>query len=879
MVSVLHLTYSAAGGAGRAARRAAQAAETAGCRSWFAALENADPELGDIAVARAPARPVRAALAERLKTDVQWGHIVKARTSATNTLFSIPYPGVELADAFIAQAADIIHLHWVSWLATPETIRGFLDAGKPVFWTLHDLWPMTGGCHYPAGCEQYRSVCLKCPQLNDPLDIAHAAFAEKRAAYGGHPLLKIVAPSGWMADQARASRILRDCEITVAPNSVETEIFKPAEDREALRAAMGLRPEDLMIIFGSFDNAERRKGASVLREALEIAATTGGLRAALAPRGRLVLASFGRRAELAAGPDVIMLALDEIDDDEKLADAYAAADALAFPSLEDNYPNTILEAMSCGTPTVGFAAGGVAEMIKDGVTGVLCDEIGDPKALAAALRRFAARHHGDVAMREACRARVLAENAMTVVGGRLRALYARALGLPDEPCSAPPAPASHAVRRRARAMFETIALEPAVRATETFYRFPFKAALKQQLQNEIDLADDAAGRELEREMFAARREPPPDANAKMRVAIARTFHAHHSARSGPHQFGRFLDAEEFEADWMSTPLGGGYASPAAKRAASAAAGLGAVAMLVQTNAVELELELLHAALRGSYDLVHFMDGELGGWLAPSAMRAVMDRRDRPALVATFHQPPDILRGLIAPDLLSRFDHVIALSAAQHDFLAQYAPAERMSLIPHGVDTDFFRPPEAERPGLSGSNQGFRLLAVGHWLRDYDAAFAAMRRLAEEAPDLTLDVVCPAELNHKLPDNVTLRSGLSDEELRALYQEADALFMPLKDATANNAILEAMACGLPVISTDVGGVAEAVGPAAAVMAPPGDVDALCAALRDLRGDPMRRRAMGRAARARALELSWPRIAELHAALYRRAIAANRAKGER
>jgi len=108
--------------------------------------------------------------------------------------------------------------------------------------------------------------------------------------------------------------------------------------------------------------------------------------------------------------------------------------------------------------------------------------------------------------------------------------------------------------------------------------------------------------------------------------------------------------------------------------------------------------------------------------------------------------------------------------------------------------------------------------------------------------------------------------LSDEELRCAYWEADLLLLPLTDATANNAILEAMACGLPVVSTDVGGVAEALGAEAGVLCPPRDPAALAEAVGALAAAPERRAEMGRAGRSRAETLSWLRIAALHHDFY-------------
>ena len=174
-----------------------------------------------------------------------------------------------------------------------------------------------------------------------------------------------------------------------------------------------------------------------------------------------------------------------------------------------------------------------------------------------------------------------------------------------------------------------------------------------------------------------------------------------------------------------------------------------------------------------------------------------------------------------------------------------------------------------------------MLLVGHWLRDLTAAFAAVGRLAETGLDFELTIVSPRLPAYKQHPQLVVRSGLSDAELREAYWSADALFLPLLDATANNAILEAMACGLPVISTRISGVEEAVGDEAAMLLPVGDVEGLAAVALDLAADPERRARMGRAGRRRAEALDWANIGRMHDAMYaqlaRRSSAPERAAG--
>ena len=645
-----------------------------------------------------------------------------------------------------------------------------------------------------------------------------------------------------MAGVARNSAILGKRPVHVVRNAIELTVFKPPADRVAMRQAMGIAPKDLMLLFGSFDLVERRKGVALLIEALAGLAEDGRLAAALGQGARVHVGMFGKSPLPEEIPGALLVQFGHVTDDAVLADIYGAADVVCLPSLEDNYPNVIVEAFACGTPCVGYSAGGMAEMIEDGVTGVLVPEVGSVAALQAGLVRFAKQHFRSATMRTACRASAKRNNGPGRVGRQLRALYEGALGRPL--VAADPVLRKRIVRTMANA---PVPLD--VHAGGDLLQFPLNMAV-------IDMA----GRSPQAAKFATSQRS--QAAGQHRLISVHTFHDHHSGRSGPYQFLRHLPPDRYLAKHMLVPLGTQLAGDRADLCRRAGALMGVTSFGRQGNAWQAEAEVLMLCAREPVDLVHFIDGELGGWLLAGMPDSIFDGGRRPAMVATFHQPEQLLRGMINADLIRRFDGVIALCKTQGDFLLNYVAPERLFLVPHGIDSSFFRLPGPDH--AAPPRNAFRLLLVGHWLRDIKAVLAAFTALAAEMAT-ELVIIAPNFPPIRPDPRITILSGLSDEALREAYWDADLLVLPLRDATANNAILEAMACGLPVVSTDVGGVRECTSDAA-VLCPPNDPDSIVGAVLQLARDAERRAMMRAQGRARAEQLDWSIIGQAHDRIY-------------
>jgi glycosyltransferase involved in cell wall biosynthesis len=276
--------------------------------------------------------------------------------------------------------------------------------------------------------------------------------------------------------------------------------------------------------------------------------------------------------------------------------------------------------------------------------------------------------------------------------------------------------------------------------------------------------------------------------------------------------------------------------------------------------INAEILTLVSCLAGRTDIVHFLDGEHCPQFLPRILR--LARLFKIRTVVTFHQPPHVAQELVNGDLLRWFDQIVLVSPSQLPFFLRYVPEGNLQVILHGVDTDFFCPLESPQKA-----SGFRCITVGHWLREWHV----LRQIAGTLPDMTFDVVTDRETGLGGLANVRIHQRVDDTSLADLYRHADALLLPLIDTTANNALLEGIASGLPVVTTDLPAVRAYLPNGGGLFVQFNVVDEFVAALRSLQREISLRESLGRRARVRAEELAWPRVAREYEALYRRVIA--------
>ena len=248
------------------------------------------------------------------------------------------------------QEADIIHLHWINQgMLSLKGIRKILQSGKPVVWTMHDIWPATAVCHLTLDCRQFVNKCSRCRLLPTGSTLADQIWKKKQWMLADKSVY-YVACSRWLESEAKASALLKGHKVTSIPNPIDTHIYNRCNKQEA-RQRLGLPADKRLILFVSQRVTNRNKGMDYLVEAC---------RQLDVPNAGLVI--LGGHAEDIT-TQLPTFPLGYVNDEHRIIDVYNAADVFVLPSLSENLPNTIMEAMACGVPCVAFRVGGIPEEI------------------------------------------------------------------------------------------------------------------------------------------------------------------------------------------------------------------------------------------------------------------------------------------------------------------------------------------------------------------------------------------------------------------------------------------------------------------------------------------------------------------------------------
>jgi len=286
-------------------------------------------------------------------------------------LFSSFKYGITMSKEKEIIEADIIYIHWINSFVNYRELINILRMGKPVFWFMHDMFPITGGCHHSFECTNYQTRCCKCPYHNGalPTDQSIWQFKKKKKIYKQFKNLMFIAPSKWLYDCAKKSALTEGKHVYHIPNLINADLFKPV-CKETARQILSLDKSVKIIGFGA-DSALTNpyKGWDYLKEALRILSEDETLK-----EMKIELLIFGSSysEEIANNIPFSTHFLGRLYDEYSLVIAYNCMNVFVIPSLAEAFGQTIIESLATNVPVVGFNVGGIPDMVNEN-TGYLAE--------------------------------------------------------------------------------------------------------------------------------------------------------------------------------------------------------------------------------------------------------------------------------------------------------------------------------------------------------------------------------------------------------------------------------------------------------------------------------------------------------------------------
>ena len=350
---------------------------------------------------------------------------------ATNILHStalIKTNFIKRINSHFNDEKGIVNLHWLG--DNTISIEEINKIEQPIVWTLHDQWPFCGAEHYVYSfsdknnedfdkryIDGYESINR--PHSERGFDINRNTWLRKYKSW--NKKFHIVCPSNWMANCARESYLMKNYPIHVIPYPIDLNIWRPAPKLES-RKKFNFPSDALIILFGAVGGAnDKRKGADLLFDSLEILFDQSDKSVLI----QLVVFGQDHSDEISNKYKYPINFLGRISNDETLRYLYASADIFVMPSRQDNLPQTAIESQACGTPVVGFANGGLLDIVEHEVTGYLAEPF-DPLSLAFSIKNLLEDRNRLLEMSYASRARSLKLWDQKVISKKYINLYEEA---------------------------------------------------------------------------------------------------------------------------------------------------------------------------------------------------------------------------------------------------------------------------------------------------------------------------------------------------------------------------------------------------------------------------------------------------------------------
>ena len=270
-------------------------------------------------------------------------------------IFNTGFSGIDISKTTQYKQCDLVHLHWINGLIS---IKGIGDIKKPIVWTLRDMWPLTGGCHYAMECENYTAGCGQCPQLgsNSVKDLSRYVMLQKQLHFPRN--MTLVGISEWLSNCARTSAAFTSQRITTISNNLDVDAFR-AKPKPIARQELGLELDKRYILLGAQNIKDFYKGFDLLMGCL------------MHLKGSdYYLLTFGNADEAVIGAAGLPFRnFGFLHDNKSLSTLYSAADVFIAPSRMEAFGKTLVESMACRTPVVCFDATGPKDIVDHKVNG------------------------------------------------------------------------------------------------------------------------------------------------------------------------------------------------------------------------------------------------------------------------------------------------------------------------------------------------------------------------------------------------------------------------------------------------------------------------------------------------------------------------------
>ncbi|WP_037287219.1 glycosyltransferase family 4 protein [Saccharibacillus sacchari] len=322
--------------------------------------------------------------------------MLKEYDHSAQDLFSLGTGTFDREIVEISKVADIVHLHWIN--NQMLSIEAISQIRVPIIWTLRDMWPFTGGCHYSKGCNQYTKGCGNCILLKSPStkDPTYWTYQQKLAHLSRN--IYPVALSAWLQECAAQSRLFAQNDVQMIPNCIDINTFT-AFAKEEMQSKLDLPSGKKIILFGAVNSfSDERKGFGLLKRAL----------LDMPNKHRYHLVTFGDSNDgVVADMGYSFTNFGRVSSDFLLAQIYSAAHVFVAPSIEEAFGKTIAEAMACGTPVVAFNATGPRDIISNLVNGYLAEPFSTNDLIngiewITGLEPFEAQKLGEHARKQVC---------------------------------------------------------------------------------------------------------------------------------------------------------------------------------------------------------------------------------------------------------------------------------------------------------------------------------------------------------------------------------------------------------------------------------------------------------------------------------------------